>query len=322
MVGGFVPLCFQRFEPAPGFFQGETQGAERRLDVLRSADQGLPEVAVLRDVPFEDSHPVRGLDEEPGLFAELGRELVLLPAEELDLLVGPDAFVLGLRQALQRLQVFAAQALDALLLDEPGFARNLEVRLGADDVGTVRPEHFFETAEPRLEVFKLLGQGKDVFEELVAVAFGALFLLLEKLDPFRFALDVALDPGDVGLQAEKLFLALLEALLQVPELLPPRRRVFLLAPQAGRDVPFAEETVLVKGGGFALGILEQDEFSLVVVGGQLPDALAQAPVAVGGLGLALEGVFAFSTSMMMSSRRMRFCPVLSSFDWAWRLLSL
>ena len=230
------------------------------------------------------------LEEEAGLLAELGGELLFLADEELELLVGLGALVLGLGQGLQGLEVFAAQALDLAAGGLPGFARGGEVRLRAGDLGAARDERFLEPAEPALELFDLAGQVEDVLEELVAVRLGPLLLLFEELDPLRFALDVAFDPGGLGLQAEEPLLAVLEDLLQVPELLAPGRGVLLLAPQAGRRVLLAEEALVVEGGGLLLGFFEQDELPLVVVGGQLPDPLAQAAVAVGRLGLALEGV--------------------------------
>ncbi len=290
VIGRFVAPRFQGVEPEARFVDGQAPGAKRCLDVFRPADQGLTETALFGDVPFEGGRPPGVLEEGSGLLAELGGELLFLADEQLQLLVRLGALVLDLGQGLQGLEVVAPQALDLAAGGLPGFARGGEARFRSGHLGAARDERFLEPDEAALELFDLARQIEDVLEELVAVRLGPLLLLFEELDPLRFALDVALDPGGLGLQAEEPLLAVLEDLLEVPEVLAPGGGVLLLAPQAGRRVLLAPEAFVVEGGGFLLGFFEQDELPLIMVGGQLPHPLAEAAVAVGRLGLALEGV--------------------------------
>ena len=242
------------------------------------------------DVAQHGGQAARVLEEEPVLLAQLGRELLFLAEEQLELLVGLDAFVLGLGQGLQGLEVALAQAIDLLGAGEAGLPGFVESGLGPGDLGPLGAELFLESREAGLVILDLTGQEEDVLEELVAVGLGALLRLLEILDPFRLALDVALDAGGLGSEGEELLLAFLERFFPVPKVLAAGGGVLFPFAQAGRGLVLAEEALFVEPRGLLPGLFEDDELPLVVVGGQLADALAQAPVAVGRLGLALEGV--------------------------------
>ena len=290
VIGGFVALGLQGLEPAAGLFGGRAGRAEGRLDVLGPADEVLPQSALSGDVAQHGGQARRVLEQEPVLLAQLGRELLFLAQEQLELLVGLDAFVLGLGQGLQGLEVALAQAVDLVGAGEarlPGF---VEPGLGPGDLGPLGAELFLESREAGLVIFDLTGQEEDVLEKLVAVGLGALLRLLEILDPFRLALDVALDTGGLGPEGEELLLAFLERFFPVPKVLAAGGGVLFHFAQAGRGLVLADEALFVEPRGLLPGLFEDDELPLVVVGGQLADALAQAPVAVGRLGLALEGV--------------------------------
>jgi hypothetical protein len=290
LIGGFFLAGLQGVEAEPDAVERLSQALRSALQAVDTAPGGIPGVPELLGFPLKGCGPGLVLLEEPAVGLEPDGELFLLAGEELDLFFGPGPFVPGVRQVLEGREVVVPELADARGLAGAGVAGRTKDLLRAGDLGPVRFERPFEPGDLSPGLFELPGQVEDVLEELVAVGLGPLLLVLEEFDPLGFPLDVAIEPGDLRAQRVKPLLAVLEGRFEVPELPASGSQVLLLVADLGGGLVLAGEGGLVESGRFLLGLLEVDELAPVVLGGQLADALPQAPVAVGGLGLALEGV--------------------------------
>ena len=112
----------------------------------------------------------------------------------------------------------------------------------------------------------------------------------QELDPLRLPLPFALGPGDLCFDGVQGFLALLERLLEVPDLSPPVGELLLPGLEAMADLPFRGQAGFELAGGLGVASFELAQPPAEVEPRQLADLLAELPVAHRRLGLALQRV--------------------------------
>jgi hypothetical protein len=290
LVGGFVPPGFGGLEVGLGLGDRSHDARRRPLELLDTGRGGVSGRGSGRDLAFGRLGPGGGVGEKFRLGRALGREFLLLAGQELELLVGPGAFVPGLREALERSEVGRAQVLDLLLTRGALLPGRVQDILPAGRLGPAAFVLRGDRVQPLPGFLDLPREMQDILEELVAVGLEAFLPLVEELDPLGFPLDLALEPGQVGFQPVEFFPAFLERFFQVPELVPPGDGFLLRGLDAGADVLLQAQAAFVEARGLLLGPLEGGEFPPVMVGREFADALPEPAVAVGRLGLALEGV--------------------------------